>query len=92
MVFPNAFSPNKNGLNDVFRPVGIGVDLTLEYQLAIYNRWGEKVFETRDPLQGWDGTYGGRQPMEGVYVYKAQVIFLDGSRKTYKGDITLLRP
>jgi gliding motility-associated-like protein len=92
MMFPNAFSPNKNGINDVFRPVGVGINLTLEYQLTIYNRWGEKVFETLDPLHGWDGTYGGRQPMEGVYVYKAQVVFLDGSRKIYKGDITLLRP
>jgi gliding motility-associated-like protein len=92
MLFPNAFSPNKNGLNDVFRPVGIGVDLTLEYQLAIYNRWGELVFESRNPHEGWDGNYGGAQPVEGVYIYKAQVVFLNGSREIYKGNITLLRP
>jgi gliding motility-associated-like protein len=57
----------------------------------IYNRWGQKIFETTIPGQGWDGTYKGvLQPMD-VYVYTLEAEFTDGTKTTKKGDITLIR-
>jgi gliding motility-associated-like protein len=57
----------------------------------IYNRWGQKVFETTNPKQGWDGTFNGvLQPMD-VYVYTLEAEFTDGNRVSRKGDITLIR-
>jgi len=57
----------------------------------IYNRWGQKVFESNDQSVGWDGTYKGvLQPMD-VYAYVAEVEFVDGTKGSKKGDITLIR-
>ncbi len=57
----------------------------------IYNRWGEKVFETNDRTQGWDGTYkGSLQPKE-VYHYVLSVKYIDNTKHEKKGDITLLK-
>jgi len=91
VLFPNVFSPNDNGLNDVFKPGGLGVELTLDYYLAIYDRWGEKLFETDKPQQGWDGTYRGESVQEGVYMYYARVTLENGERKMFRGTVTLLR-
>jgi gliding motility-associated-like protein len=91
VLFPNVFSPNDNGLNDVFKPGGLGVELTLDYYLSIYDRWGEKLFETVHPAEGWDGTYRGEGVQEGVYMYYARVTLENGERKMFKGTVTLLR-
>jgi gliding motility-associated-like protein len=57
----------------------------------IYNRWGQKVFESNNPNLGWDGTFKGNpQPMD-VYVYTLDAIYFDGSKTTRRGDITLIR-
>jgi gliding motility-associated-like protein len=57
----------------------------------IYNRWGQLVFQTSDPDQGWDGKFrGALQPMD-VFAYTLEVEFTDGTRVTKKGDITLIR-
>jgi gliding motility-associated-like protein len=57
----------------------------------IYNRWGQIVFQTNNPNQGWDGNYNGKpQPMD-VYAYTLEAIYFDGTRTTRKGDITLIR-
>ncbi len=66
---PNAFSPNGDGINDVFMPIR-RYDLVKQYHLMIFNRWGQQVFETEDIGQGWDGTYRGRQSPLGTYIYK----------------------
>lgn len=63
---PNTFTPDGNGLNDIYMPIGIGL---LEYSFDIYNRWGEKVFSTNDPKTGWDGTFKGKPSKEDVYVW-----------------------
>lgn len=85
---PNAFSPNGDGVNDVIRIEGKGIT---ELEFRIYNRWGEKVFETNNKAIGWDGYYKGvLQEME-VYTYSVQASFVDGSSKQLKGNITLLR-
>ncbi|TND08309.1 MAG: Kelch repeat type 2-containing protein [Bacteroidetes bacterium] len=66
--FPNAFTPNGNNLNEVFRPEGEAIS---DYHLSIFNRWGELIFETGDFAQGWNGFYKGRLVQEDVYVWIA---------------------
>jgi len=63
---PNAFSPNGDGLNDIFKPTLINFE---KYTLSIYNRWGAKVFESNSAELGWDGLYDGRDAPQGVYSY-----------------------
>ncbi len=85
---PNAFSPNGDGVNDVVKIEGKGI---LELSFRIYNRWGEKVFETNDKNIGWDGVYKGvLQEME-VYTYAAEATLINGKTIPLKGNITLLR-
>lgn len=66
LFFPNAFSPNADGRNDVFN--GIGTDITF-FNMQIFNRWGEMIFETFDKDKGWDGKYKGDVAPTGVYIY-----------------------
>ncbi len=88
VFFPTAFSPNGDGNNDVYRAAGSSVK---QFRLAIYNRWGEKIFESNNFLDGWDGYYKGvQQPME-VYVYASTVTLLNNKTREYKGSITLIR-
>lgn len=85
---PNAFSPNKDGANDVLYVRGSGIE---EMILKIYNRWGEVIFETTDQDIGWDGTYKGKeQPMES-YGFVLDVTFIDGTSLHKSGNVTLLR-
>lgn len=65
MFLPNAFSPNADGLNDTFTPLAYDVD---SYEMLIYNRWGEKVYQGDHHSPGWDGTYMGKPCPQGVYV------------------------
>lgn len=85
---PNAFTPNTNDVNSVVYVRGFGIS---KMRFIIWNRWGQKVFETSNRLQGWDGRYKGAvQPMD-VYAYTLDVEFFDGTKTTKKGDITLIR-
>jgi gliding motility-associated-like protein len=88
---PNAFTPGRpgnRGKNHIVKPEGFGIGKVM---FRIYNRWGQKIFETTTPYHGWDGTYKGViQPMD-VYVYTLEVEFTDGTRAQKKGDITLIR-
>jgi len=85
---PNAFTPNGDGINDKVSVRGYGI---AKMTWKIYNRWGEKVFETNDRTQGWDGTYkGSLQPKE-VYHYVLSVQYIDNTKYEKKGDITLLK-
>lgn len=85
---PNAFTPNGDGKNDKVAVRGFGI---IKVNFRIYNRWGQLVFQSTDPSQGWDGYYQGRlQPMD-VYGYTLEVEMYTGERFTKKGDITLLR-
>jgi len=96
--FPNAFTPISGGTggiydpqsfnNNVFFPVQSGVE---DYQLQIFNRWGELLFESKDVMIGWDGIYNGQLCKQDVYVWKAKVKFNDGTELTQAGDVTLLR-
>jgi gliding motility-associated-like protein len=85
---PNTFTPNGNGKNDVFRITSVAVQ---SLRLMIFNQWGEKVFETSTPQQGWDGTYKGKQQPIGVYVYAARIVLTDGTVDNVKGTFNLVR-
>ncbi len=85
---PNAFTPNSHDQNSVVKPMGFGI---AKLHFTIYNRWGQKVFQTENRSEGWDGTFKGAvQPMD-VYAYTLEVEFFDGTHATKKGDITLIR-
>jgi gliding motility-associated-like protein len=85
---PNAFTPNSGDINSVVMPRGFGI---AKMRFIIWNRWGQKVFETATRNQGWDGKVKGVvQPMD-VYAYTLDVEFFDGTKATKKGDITLIR-
>ncbi|MBP6455219.1 MAG: gliding motility-associated C-terminal domain-containing protein [Chitinophagaceae bacterium] len=88
-MIPNAFTPNGDGKNDIFKFIVTNEYVTLE-NLSIYNRFGEKVFETNTPDYGWNGTYKGKNSDVGTYFYLLN--YKIGKRKfTEKGDITLVR-
>ncbi len=85
---PNAFSPNGDGINDEVRVEGRGI---VALTFRIFNRWGEKVFESHDQSVGWNGIYKGElQEME-VYTYAVEATLINGQVVPLKGNITLLR-
>jgi gliding motility-associated-like protein len=88
-VVPNAFTPNDDGLNDVFKAKFFCNFSNYDFQ--IFDRWGEKIFETHNSSNGWDGTYLGNKMMPGVYVYFIK--YSNGSHltKTLKGSLILIR-
>ena len=92
LFMPNAFTPNNDGNNDDFRGKGY-VEAISDFNMSIWNRWGQMVYETDDPVQGWNGTdnNNGLPSPQGVYVYK--VVYTDprGERKMLEGHVTLLR-
>ncbi|PSR02270.1 MAG: hypothetical protein BRD50_07425, partial [Bacteroidetes bacterium SW_11_45_7] len=88
IAVPNAFSPNDDGLNDTFKPLAKGLK---DYNLLIFNRWGEKVFASHSLANGWDGTYKGKQQTPGTYVYTIYATFEDGTSKNLSGSVTLVR-
>ncbi len=89
IFIPSAFSPDGDGLNDVFRVGNLTFQKLIEFR--VFNRWGQEVFSTTDSKAGWDGRWKSElQPM-GVYHYLIQVVFPEGEIKMYKGDVTLIR-
>ncbi|MFY9309532.1 MAG: gliding motility-associated C-terminal domain-containing protein [Bacteroidia bacterium] len=90
ITLPNAFSPNNDGHNDLFILQGWKKRIT-EFSIIIYNRWGEKVFESDDPERGWDGTYNGKLMDAGVFVYYINATLINGEKIIKKGNISLIR-
>lgn len=97
--FPNAFIPNPeistggfyekgSTTNDIFFPKIQGVE---NYELTIYNRWGEKIFQTTDPNQGWDGYYREQLCQQDSYVWKVKAVFSNGEIVNKVGTVTLLQ-
>lgn len=84
LFVPNAFTPNGDGLNDVFRPSGLGLN---QYELEIYNRWGEIIFKSDEPNQPWTGG----DHMEGYYLYRIKARDFQNNIFNYKGGVYLLR-
>lgn len=88
LYWPNAFSPNGDGNNDFYMPYGSNVKL-IEWK--IFNRWGEKVFQSTSFFQGWDGTYKGEMQNPQLFVYEANVTMMNNSTKKFKGSFMLIR-
>lgn len=86
---PNAFSPNSDGLNDVFHVISSGAFSNVD--LKIYNRWGQLIFESAGVNNGWDGTFKGIPANVGVYVYTVTVRLANGETFIKNGNVTLLR-
>ncbi len=88
LYYPNAFSPNGDGHNDVFFIKGAYVET---FTLEIYNRWGEKIFVTNNQAEGWDGRINNVPAPEGVYVYSVVGIGYEGEEVSRSGTVTLFR-
>ena len=86
---PTSFTPNNDGLNDLFKPKFYCA--IARFHFSIYNRWGTKIFETNDINKAWDGIYAGKELPLGSYVYLIDYTTAPGVTKTSKGLITLLR-
>jgi gliding motility-associated-like protein len=89
IYFPNAFSPNGDGLNDEFRIANFGYQDLKEFR--IFNRWGQQVFFTMNGTKGWDGTFNNKPSEAGTYHYLIRLKLKDGIENTLKGDLTLIR-
>lgn len=86
---PTAFTPNKDGLNDAFLVTSI---CTVEnYNIKIYNRWGQKVFDNNSINNFWDGTYLAKNCASGVYAYQISYRFAGSSQRSQNGTLTLLK-
>jgi gliding motility-associated-like protein len=86
---PNAFSPNGDGINDVFRAIPPGITKT-EY-FRVFNRWGQMIFETHDYMKGWDGTYIGKPQPTGAYVWIIKGVDKYGKTVQMRGTVILVR-
>jgi len=86
--FPGGFTPNGDGINDVFSVLGFQIQ---SIHMSIFNRWGELIFQSTDIDHGWDGTYNGIPEEIGVYVYLVEIVYLTGEKAIAKGSITLIR-
>ena len=97
VFIPNSITPNGDGLNDRLTVyAGVAAAPQGVQKLQIFDRWGEMVWEgsnlpLNDESVGWDGTHNGRPLNPGVFVYVAEVTFIDNSVLTFEGDITLIR-
>lgn len=85
---PNAFTPNQDNINDRFELLGYDFELI---HFRVYNRWGELLFETTDPNQGWDGTYKGEKSDNGVYAWTVRFLDDQGKEHVRSGNVTLIR-
>ncbi|MBN4065764.1 gliding motility-associated C-terminal domain-containing protein [Candidatus Amoebophilus asiaticus] len=86
--FPTAFTPNRDGKNDIIFVKGKGIS---KIELRIFNRGGEMVFETQDINQGWEGTFKGKIQLMAKYAYYLKAVTVDGVEIVRKGSITLIR-
>lgn len=85
---PNAFTPGRFGVNATIGVEGFGIQ---ELEWTIYNRWGQKVFVSNNKKMRWDGTFNGKPAPMDVYTYTLRATFVNGTKATKTGDITLIR-
>ena len=88
LFVPNSFTPNGDGINDIFLPKGIFVS---EYNLQIFNRWGEKLFESDDLNKGWDGSFKNKVCQLGTYYYQIRGKGANGKSEVHNGTVQLLK-
>ncbi|WP_317899523.1 PKD domain-containing protein [Aurantibacillus circumpalustris] len=86
---PNSFTPDDNGQNDVFKPSVIGIQ---QYQFELFNRWGQRIFLSKNPEDGWNGYYKGLESPQGIYIWKISFKNLVSEKtESHVGHVTLLR-
>jgi gliding motility-associated-like protein len=85
---PGAFTPNGDGLNDVLHVLGTNIR---SVHFIVYNRWGQKIFESRDQRKGWNGKFKYKEQQAMTYVYYVRDVMLDGMLIVKKGNTLLLR-
>jgi gliding motility-associated-like protein len=90
VIMPTGFSPNGDGKNDMFSPLGSAL-FARDFDFRIWNRWGQEVFRSTDPTQGWDGNYSGQPSITGVYAYLITYKNIFNESKILKGNVTLVR-
>lgn len=90
LEFPNAFSPNGDGINDIYKAKD-GYRSIVEFQATIFNRWGQKIYSWNDPAGGWDGKFNGKDVKQGVYYVLVKAKGADGRKFNIKKDVNLLR-
>jgi gliding motility-associated-like protein len=94
IYIPNSFTPSGDNINEYFKPSIKGQSLILSYEFDIYNRWGEAIFSTKDPDDGWNGSVkgGGYYAQDGVYAWKLRVKTNNGQEPfDWEGHVTILR-
>ena len=90
LEMPNAFTPNGDGINDIYKPKS-GYKSIVKFDAYIFNRWGVKLYEWHDPSTGWDGTYHGTPVKDGVYYCLVKAEGADGRKFNIKKDVNVLR-
>lgn len=88
IYIPNSFTPNGDGVNDVFKVVANGIE---RYKIQIFNRWGQMVFESENIEQSWDGTYLNGDAPQGLYLYKIQITLKNDVKEVRSGNLYLIR-
>jgi len=88
VFIPNAFSPNGDGRNDVMQAYGRNIS---SIRFMVFNQWGEKIAESSNPNNLWDGKHKGKLQPSGVYMYVCELYTMDGTKVIRKGAINLIR-
>ncbi len=90
LLVPGAFSPNGDGLNDLFRVENLSFQKIAHF--SVFNRYGQEVYQAAPgETKGWDGTWKGKMMDIGTYFYQIEIVYPDGLREQYKGDVVLMR-
>ncbi len=89
LEIPNSFTPNNDGLNDLFRVKY--PEFIKHFNMVVYNRWGQQIFATNNPQTGWDGSFKGIQQPAGAYTWTIQLTDFENHTKAASGSIILIR-
>jgi len=88
LYVPNTFTPNGDGINDTF---GVAGEAVKDFNIQVYNRWGEKIFESENANVRWDGTFKGENVPIGAYVYKITAQGATGKKVNKEGNLNVIR-
>lgn len=90
LEMPNAFSPNGDGINDIYKAKN-NYQSIIDFHAYIFNRWGQKLYEWNNINDGWNGKYNGKDVKDGVYFVLVKATGADGKKYNIKRDVNLLR-